>query len=421
MKSRVNAMAVVVCVLACATVAVGQAPPPAGKAAPPASEPPTTTQPAEVDEVAVTVNGQAVMVSQIDEAINSTMGARMPDGKVSADQLVQHRKRFGPQIVDMLVTNLLMDMEVEAAGISLTDKDLADWLEADLQRHLKSRGLTREEFAEQIKKQPPGKPLDEVIADRLADPRFKQSVLQTKYIEKKFDSELTVTDAQVAEDYKKNFERRYRKAPQVRASHILIKTNKKMTGEEKALAREKIETVLAEVKKPDADFKVLAGLYSGCSSWSKGGDLGFFPRKGKMVEPFSAAAFELEAGAMSDIVETQFGYHIIKVTDKKAEEVTLLEEVKDTIREQLRSRKLQSMKKKHIGELKKTAEIVYPEGSPYKMAARPPTPVVPTTRPTAGRKAPRPITIKPSAPKAPPKPTETPPTAKPTKETPTTE
>ncbi|MGD2250802.1 MAG: peptidyl-prolyl cis-trans isomerase [Candidatus Methanofastidiosia archaeon] len=90
---------------------------------------------------------------------------------------------------------------------------------------------------------------------------------------------------------------------EVKARHILVK--KKSQAEE----------ILEELKK-GAEFAKLAKKHSECPSRKKGGSLGWFGR-GKMVKPFENAAFSLKKGELSDIVKTQFGYHIIKVTDTR--------------------------------------------------------------------------------------------------------
>jgi peptidyl-prolyl cis-trans isomerase D len=105
----------------------------------------------------------------------------------------------------------------------------------------------------------------------------------------------------------------YTTPEQIRASHILLKTE----GKPDADVRAKAEQVLKEVKAPGADFAALAKKYSeDDSNAGQGGDLDYFSR-GRMVPEFDTAAFALGAGETSDLVKTQFGYHIIKVTDRK--------------------------------------------------------------------------------------------------------
>lgn len=102
----------------------------------------------------------------------------------------------------------------------------------------------------------------------------------------------------------------------VRASHILVRLSHDDSEPKKQFARSRIERILAEAKKDGADFGALARKYSDCPSKTKGGDVGFLSRN-MMVEPFATVAFALEVNEISGIVETVYGYHIIKVTDKK--------------------------------------------------------------------------------------------------------
>ena len=96
---------------------------------------------------------------------------------------------------------------------------------------------------------------------------------------------------------------------EIRASHILVSTD----GRDKAAARSEIEELRAQIA-DGADFGEVASAKSDCPSGRRGGDLGFFG-KGQMVPEFETAAFGLESGALSDVVETDFGFHLIKRTD----------------------------------------------------------------------------------------------------------
>jgi parvulin-like peptidyl-prolyl isomerase len=119
---------------------------------------------------------------------------------------------------------------------------------------------------------------------------------------------------------------------EVRASHILIDTRKTKTKKEYAIAYDKIHKLKKELD-GGADFAELAKTNSACSSASKGGDLDFFRRKGPgaPVEPFAKAAFAMKKGEISEPVQTEFGFHIIKVTDRKEGKQVTFEEVKDQV------------------------------------------------------------------------------------------
>ena len=104
------------------------------------------------------------------------------------------------------------------------------------------------------------------------------------------------------------------------------------------------------------DFAELAKQFSDCPSSSRGGDLGYFSR-GKMVKPFEDAAFALKIGEMSNVVETKFGYHVIKVTDKKPESVTEFDKEKEKLSNYLKREKIQKAVEEYVAKLKQTAKI----------------------------------------------------------------
>lgn len=312
--------------------------------------------------MAATVNGDKIMESEIDAVFNAWKENNPHAQGMGAEQLDQMRKHFGPQILQMLVNAKLLDAEVAKAGLKITDEDLGKKLEGDVQRHLLMRGMSREELDEQVHSQT-GRCLKEVLDTQLADPHFRQSVLQNMLIEQKFPDKVQVTDQEVEADYERDFEMMYQRPAQVRASHILVDTQKAKTDEEKAAAKKKIEEILVEVKQPGADFAALAKAHSDCPSSAKGGDLGFFPREGMMAEPFAAAAFGLEVGQISDVVETPFGYHIIKVMAKKPAMVTTLDQAREAIRQQIKERKAAELVEQFVSDLEKAAKIEYAEQS----------------------------------------------------------
>ncbi len=142
-------------------------------------------------------------------------------------------------------------------------------------------------------------------------------------------AKVTVPNADVERAYNNNIEQ-YTTPEQVRASHILLKTE----GKDDAAVKAKAEEILKQAK-AGADFAELAKKYSEDEASAKnGGDLDYFGR-GRMVPEFDQAAFSMEPGQISDLVKTQYGYHIIKVVDKKAASTRSLGDVRQQIVDQL--------------------------------------------------------------------------------------
>ncbi|MBN1345179.1 MAG: peptidylprolyl isomerase [Phycisphaerae bacterium] len=334
------------------------------------------TKPEVVGEVAVTVNGTPIMETEVDKRLQQGMGGR----RMPPEQMAQIRERFRGRILDMLIDSQLLTDQAKKAGIKVTDQEMAKDMEQELDGYLAANGTTREEFGKRIQAAT-GMTLKEFLAKRSSDPVIKEQMMQTKLIESKFPDKVKVSDQEVKEDYEKNLEKRYKKPETVRASHILIGTREAKTDEEKAAAKKKAAEVLAEAKKPDADFGALAKAHSSCPSKDQGGDLGTFPRKGKMVEPFAAAAFALQPGQISDVVETQFGYHIIKVTGREKARTVPMDEVKSSIRKSLERQKIGQEEQRYAEELKKTAKIVYPAGKEPKPEPAPAPTALPMPMP----------------------------------------
>jgi len=148
-------------------------------------------------------------------------------------------------------------------------------------------------------------------------------------------AKVTPTPADVERHYNNNIDQ-YSNPEQVRASHILLKTE----GKDEAAVRKQAESILAEVKS-GGDFAALAIKYSEDEgSKARGGDLDFFGR-GAMVKPFEDVAFALAPGQISDLVKSDFGFHIIKVVDKRAAGQRPLAEVRNQIVEQVKSERAQ--------------------------------------------------------------------------------
>jgi len=181
---------------------------------------------------------------------------------------------------------------------------------------------------------------------------------KVKYLLIDFDalrSKITIPAGDVQQAYNTNIEQ-YSQPEQVRASHILLKTE----GKDDAAVKAKAEELLKKAK-AGADFAELAKANSEDEGSAKnGGDLDFFGR-GRMVPEFDQVAFTLQPGQISDLVKTQYGYHIIKVTDKKAASTRSIDEVRQQLTDQLSYERAQTQANEIAAqvekEVKKPADI----------------------------------------------------------------
>jgi len=177
------------------------------------------------------------------------------------------------------------------------------------------------------------------VTDRLED--LKKRVIIEAYWKQKVEELAKITDADLQKFYDQNKDK-FKTGDQVKASHILLKTEKEA------------QDVLAQLK-AGGKFEDLARKYSVDPAGSKGGDLGWFG-KGSMIPEFEKVAFTMKEGETSGIVKTKFGYHIIKLTGKRAAGVLPFAEVKDQIKAALLPEKQQEIFKKMRDDLKKTAK-----------------------------------------------------------------
>jgi parvulin-like peptidyl-prolyl isomerase len=164
--------------------------------------------------------------------------------------------------------------------------------------------------------------------------------LSREYLAKAVTPEAAVSEADVKEYYTRN-KQRLAVPEQVRARHILFKVDPAASEDEKNRARARAQAVLKRLRAGE-DFEKLAQTYSDDQSTkANGGDLGYFTT-GRMVPDFEMAAFYTDPGEIGDIVETQYGYHIIKVEDHVEARERSFEEMKDFIREKLRQQAVMS-------------------------------------------------------------------------------
>jgi len=305
-----------------------------------------------VDKVAATVNGVKIMESAIEERI-ATQLQKMASQKhkIPPQYLEQYKQKMRKQALERLVIEELLNEKIKKLNIIITDQDVEDQI-AEL---IKAQNLTKKDFEALIAAR--GMSIDQVKEN------IKKSLPYNKLFEPHLEGKIDVTEADANDYYTRNLAK-FQVPELVRASHILIKpdTSDPNTdpNDAKAAAKAKAEELLEKAKQLDADFAQLAKDNSACPSSAKGGDLNFFKR-GQMVPEFDKVAFDLESGQISDVVETKFGYHIIKVTDKKEPSTKSFEEVKESLISMLKNQKKQIAVGEYIKSLQAEANVVYTE------------------------------------------------------------
>jgi peptidyl-prolyl cis-trans isomerase C len=198
----------------------------------------------------------------------------------------------------------------------------------------------------------------------------KRLVIQR--VMRQYQTPPTITDEQVRAYYDQNAN--LYSTTQIRASHILVKDE------------ETAKQLLAEIKADPNKFADLAREKStDTSSAKKGGDLGTFGQ-GRMVPDFERVAFKLKVGEISEPVKTQYGYHIITVTERKEGEPKPFDQVKEQIRATLRNQGLQQQVQGHFDELKKKADLKIDEEALARVTPPPPAagPASPSASPHSG-------------------------------------
>lgn len=191
------------------------------------------------------------------------------------------------------------------------------------------------------------------IEEKLQD--LKKRIIVEAFLKKKVESDAQVSDAELKKFYDKNIDK-FKAGEQIKASHILVKTEKEA------------KDILAQIK-AGGSFEELAKKNSVDSSAAKGGDLGWFG-KGSMVPAFEKAAMALKEGEVSGVVKSDFGFHIIKLTGKRAAGVRPFDEVKEQIKAAVMPSKQQEIFQKIKEELKKNAKIAIKEDVLNNMDAK---------------------------------------------------
>jgi peptidyl-prolyl cis-trans isomerase C len=291
------------------------------------------------DAAVATVNGETISNGQLERELAGIQGRMARQGQPVPDEaLAQIRGR----VLDQLIGETLLFQESQKLKIRVDDQKIQGQIDemaqgfedkAAFDLALANAGLSRE-----------------VLTERLG----RQMAIQ-QLIEEKIVAGVQVAEARADEFYKANPEV-FVQPEQVRARHILIRTEAEADAAAKTEARKQIDG-LRQKAVDGADFAELAKTHSqDPGSKEKGGDLGFFAR-GQMVKPFEDTAFALKENEISQVVESPFGFHLIQVTGRKPAETVAYETVKPRILEHLKQQAIREKLDAYVDGLRQGAKI----------------------------------------------------------------
>ena len=304
---------------------------PAEKPAPPPPPPPKPV-PATLPDVIARVNGQPVLKVDVDRQIKQL--------EVQAGRSVPPEQRDAVYrgVIDQLVTIQVLLQETKSRNIVVSDaeaKAAGDQKLKELRAQVPDQAAFKKAMAER----------------NMTEAKLRSDIRNDILISRLLEAEMAKVPPPTDADLKDYYDKNPNEFSGVRAAHVLIRPEG-FDEESKKKARAKAEDVMKQAK-AGTDFGELAKQHSADGSAQQGGDLGFFTRE-RMVPAFSNAAFALQPGQISDVVETQFGFHVIKVIERKD---VKFEEATEKLRAFLTAQKREEAQAAFIKALKDKAKI----------------------------------------------------------------
>lgn len=291
---------------------------------------------------AITVNGEAITTEMIDRQTTGKAREMISQGRIQPQQLPSALPQIREQVEQQLIHQALLKSEIKRHNVQPTEAELAEAI-ANIESSL-PEGMTLAQALEQ----------QQMTRDDLIE-GITGDLAMCQLLEQEIAEPHAATDAEVEAFYATNKER-LGASESVRARHILIGFADQDTDEEKAEKKARAESVRQSLL-DGGDFAAAAREHSSCPSSAKGGDLGSFER-GRMVPAFERAAFSQAPAAIGSLVETQFGYHIIQVTEHTPSQVPSLQEAAPRIAGHLEEERRAKAFVRYVEKLKSEAEIV---------------------------------------------------------------
>ncbi len=305
------------------------------------------------DRVAI-VNGVPIDRGEFDENLLIIQKNLLGFGKpLNCKQLASIQS----EVLESMVRAELLYQESRKLGIKPDEKVVEQQIKA-----IKQQSPNETEFQNELKRRN--------ISEEILRSRIEKNSSVQQYVERQFAAKATVTDNDMVAYYSGHLDL-FRQPLQVRVSHILIQSDPKWDAARKQEARQKVEQILKDLKKGQ-DFGALARERSDGPTKTSGGDLGYI-RMGQLDKQLESVVFSLKAGEISEVVETDYGFHIFKVVDVKPETILAYDSVKERIKQYLVQEKAKQAADLYAKTLREKAavEILLKEDSNNSTAKRP--------------------------------------------------
>jgi peptidyl-prolyl cis-trans isomerase C len=321
-----------------------------------------------LDRTVATVNDQAIMLSEFEKNAAPIL-EQFRKTAPQAEQTPEHLADIKKRVLDQMVDDRLLVQEAKKKNIHVSQLEVDDGVkkvrtrfstEAEFNDELKKENMNNDDFRKHIQEQLATiKLIDQEVKAKTPPPSDDEiktlfDTLDAIVNDKPIPGSHTASELEELKALAKAVQRRF--GERARARHILVRVSPTASKDEKDAAMKKIKEAQAHLKKGE-DFADVAKKYSDDpGSKDRGGDLGYFSR-GDMVPAFDKAAFSLDVGQTSDIVTTDFGYHIIQVQEKKAAGKMSLDEIKDDLREYLFQQRGAKRFESYVKDLRSKADI----------------------------------------------------------------
>ncbi len=294
-----------------------------------------------VDQIVAIVNDDTITYSEMRKILNPIYSQyqKVCQGEDLLNKMIKAKS----EVLNQLVENKLLVQEARRRDIQIHPKEIDDHIDK-----IRSRFSSADEFEKVM------------LTEGMTLDQLRHSVEEQYLVRARVQQELApraVIGPSEIEDYYKANQSQFCEEQMVQASHIMVKNVPAEEGAKNGVdqAFEKIKEASAELKKGEP-FDLVAKKYSQAPDSSSGGDMGFFS-KGRMLKEIDDAAFSLNVGQTSEIIKSAMGYHIIKVTAKRAARTIPMAEIQKEIEQELFQQKTEALRKQLVEELKVKAYV----------------------------------------------------------------